>query len=107
MGLYYSTDTGIWFEGLIGVQFGVAIGFVLWIFGWISSLYNTMMFFINNIINCLVFGEQLSHSGNNYRGVNNWWVSFIILALNITSIGFNVLLLSVMKIRNKSQDHIV
>ena len=36
------------------------------------------MFIINNLFNCLVFGEQLTHSGHNYRGNYSWWTSLFI-----------------------------
>lgn len=93
MGLYYSVEAGLWFKSISGIQFGVSVGFGLWVFGWVSSLYNTIIFFVNNILNGLVFGEQLSHSGNNYRN-HTWWVSLIILSFNIAAIGFNILLIA-------------
>lgn len=72
---------------------------MLWVFGWISSLYNNVMYIVNNLFNCLVFGEQLSHSGNKYRGANMWWVSYLILLLNIIAIGANVGLVRGMQLR--------
>jgi len=67
-----------------------SLSFVTWTMGWVSSLYNTVMFIVNNLINCLVFGEQLTHSGNNYRGNNVWWVSFVTMGLNFAAIGLNI-----------------
>lgn len=65
--------------------------------GWVSSLYNNLMFIVNNLLNCLVFGEQASHSGANFRGTNMRWVSFLSLALNVVAIGLNILLVQTMK----------
>lgn len=77
---------------LPSLQVIVALSFLLWILGLISSLYNNIMFIINNLLNCLIFGEQITHSGNNYRGQHVWWVPFVILLLNVISIGANIAL---------------
>ena len=58
--------------------------------GFFTLQYNN---FFCNILNGLVFGEQLSHSGNNYRN-HTWWVPLIILSFNLAAIGFNILLIA-------------
>jgi hypothetical protein len=50
------------------------------------------MFEVNNLLNCLVFGEQFTHSGQNYRSNHIWWANFLTLGLNILAIGLNILL---------------
>lgn len=56
LALYYSPETGIGFAPIITIQFIVSLSFALWFMGWISSLYNNLMFIVNNLLNCLVFG---------------------------------------------------
>lgn len=90
---------GIMHPALPVLQVVVSLCFVLWVCGWISSLYNNIMYIVNNLLNCLVFGEQLSHSGNKYRGTNMWWVSYLILLLNIIAIGVNIGLVVSMRMR--------
>jgi hypothetical protein len=71
----------------------VSVCFIIWSVGWVSSFYNNVMFLSNNLVNCLVFGEQLNHSGQNYRGNNIWWIGFLTLVLNSLVICVNFILL--------------
>jgi hypothetical protein len=53
------------------------------------------MFIVNNLVNCLIFGEQLNHSGLNYRGYHIWWIGLFTLILNVGAICANIILLVV------------
>jgi hypothetical protein len=65
------------------------------------------MFAVNNLLNCLVFGEQLTHSGHNYRGNNVWWIGFMSFVLNCLAIGFNILLVTNMQGEGRPMGEIV
>lgn len=85
--LYYVEDYGVLFYFGVGNCFG----FVLWWFGWVSSLYNMGLWGCRNLLNGVVFGEKVSHGGNNYRE-KIWWVNYLVLSLNIMAIGVNSLI---------------
>lgn len=77
---------------LPSLQVIASLSFFLWLMGLISSFYNNLLFVVNNLFNCLIFGEQITHSGNNYRGHHVWWVPFLTFSLNFISIGANLAL---------------
>lgn len=65
------------------------------------------MFLSNNVLNCLIFGEQLTHSGHNYRGNSACWISFLSLGLNILAIGLNVAFVASLTNQGRSLGEIV
>lgn len=92
MAIYYSPMASLWQPAMPYLLFVSSLTFVVWSLGWLSSLYNNLMFTVNNLFNCLVFGEEVIISGNNYRGNQMWWVSLLVFALNVLAIGTNVAL---------------
>lgn len=65
------------------------------------------MFVVHNLMNFLVFGEQVSHSGYKFRGGNMWWVAYLMLGLNVGAIGVNVGLVLGMEAKGEPQLKIV
>lgn len=89
LGILYSPDLQDWLYVLRYLVFVSSLAFVVWTLGWLSSIYNQLMFLVQNLLNCLVFGEDNTHSGGNYRGRVASRVAFITLALNVLAIGLN------------------
>jgi hypothetical protein len=56
LSIFYTPSWMLYYPILPYISFTVSLCFVTWWFGWISSLYNTVLFAINNLLNCLVFG---------------------------------------------------
>lgn len=90
LGMFYSPGLRDWLYVLEYLTFISGLAFVVWMLGWLSSLYNTAMFLMQNLLNCLVFGEDNTHSGGNYRGRIASRAGLVSLGLNILAIGLNV-----------------
>jgi hypothetical protein len=71
------------------LSLSISLLFVIWWLGWLSSLYNTIFFTINNLLNGLVFGEGINHSGHTFRGKRMWWTGLLGVVLNTVVIGVN------------------
>ena len=74
-------------SSLIYINWVVSFVFITWFVGWLSSFYNTLMFFINRLLNGLLFGESLFViNGFGLRSAQSWWMGVAILVINLASI---------------------